>query len=224
MSERLGDKSRRLTEARIAELRASAVGHDDAEKVELCDLAAQMLDHSALRKRIDDHLSQPSHTAPSSTREPTDEEIRFALAGLAQIVAVQPGQAIVVQHIRAVLEGLQSEVATLLVQMADVMATATVKSAAPSAIAPKWLVQAGGEHYDTWLCATREDVRKAFCEALFGNVEGADADDINGYMEEFDNASSLQETKHPSHTWRFEDGWLGFITLNVRADDTGAKK
>lgn len=87
--------------------------------------------------------------------------------------------------------------------------------------APKWLVQAGGERYDTWLCATREDVRKAFCEALFGDVESATAAEIDGYMEEFDRSGAEQESKHPSQTWRFEDGWLGFITLSPAHDDIG---
>lgn len=86
----------------------------------------------------------------------------------------------------------------------------------PSAIPQKWLVRAGGDAYETWLCATREDVRTAFIEALYGDVATAQAEatgDIAGYMERFDDPKEWAERGNIEIRWDFEDGWLEVIAL-----------
>lgn len=83
-----------------------------------------------------------------------------------------------------------------------------------SATEPKWLVRAGGDNYETWLCPGTDEVRKAFCEALYGDVASADAEDIEGYMRDLDK----RIIEDNDVRWTFEDGWLEVIALNNPTD------
>lgn len=86
-------------------------------------------------------------------------------------------------------------------------------SATAQPTTPKWLVRAGGDHYETWVCRTREDVRQAFIVALYGDVQTAmeeNTGDIAHYMEEFDKP---RERGDYNERWNFEDGWLEVIWL-----------
>lgn len=76
-------------------------------------------------------------------------------------------------------------------------------------LTPAWLVRAGGDYYQTWLCNGPGEVRRAFCEALYGDVESAEADDIDGYMKNFSRPWEDREMR-----WSFEDGWLEVIALH----------
>ena len=75
--------------------------------------------------------------------------------------------------------------------------------------APKWLVRASGDHYDTWLCVYRADVRNAIAEAIFGSIESAEEKEVDDYMKAID----LMPAEELSRRWNFEDGWLEVLRM-----------
>jgi hypothetical protein len=83
--------------------------------------------------------------------------------------------------------------------------------------APRWLVRAGGDNYETWICSTDDEVRRAFCEALYGTVSAAEADDIDGYMKWFRDPRAWDDNGWRDIKETFEDGWLEVIDLGVKS-------
>ena len=87
-------------------------------------------------------------------------------------------------------------------------------SGTESAIEPKYIVRCGGECPQDWLCADIPEVQKALCEALYGNPDNADADEIGKFLSEV----QLMGDEREVH-WTFEDGWLTVIRRTDRTTE-----
>jgi hypothetical protein len=97
---------------------------------------------------------------------------------------------------------------------------AALKASTPHSAtsAPKYLVRAGGECPQDWLCADIPEVQAALCEALFGNPKDADPDEI-GHLLKLVQTMPADQSRFD---WQYEDGWVEVTKLRAAAD-SGAK-
>jgi hypothetical protein len=88
------------------------------------------------------------------------------------------------------------------------------KFAQSATSAPKYLVRAGGECPQDWLCADIPEVQAALCEALFGNPKDADPDEI-GHLLKLVQTMPADQSRFD---WQYEDGWVEVTKLRAAAD------
>jgi hypothetical protein len=91
-------------------------------------------------------------------------------------------------------------------------------SQSATATITRYLVRAGGECPQDWLCTDIPEVQAALCEALFGNPQDADPDEIGHYLA----AIQTMPPEESRREWRFEDGWLE--VLKLRCSDRTTEK